>query len=204
MNEGGEAEKPEEKEKEPRQKLMFEEDEEESDRSDIYYTEISSYNSRDGDDGFEDNPNAYLLHQNNLIDSDVASIDLSKEIRELRIRKMKKKNQEEFEEEEKEEVQEPEEEEEFEDYNEFQDRMKNDEANENEIRLDQDVEAQLVEPIIGNHIGYANDLLSILYQPFFTAFLWMFYDETLVANLYGIKIQDFIYYVLYNIVNIPF
>ena len=37
-----------------------------------------------------------------------------------------------------------------------------------------------------------------------TALLWIFYDETGVASLYGILIKDFIFYFLFNIVIIPF
>lgn len=66
------------------------------------------------------------------------------------------------------------------------------------------MESQKVEPILMCYVGYANDTLSMLYQPFFTGLLWVFYDETIVASLYGIRIQDFVYYFLFNIVIIPF
>ena len=60
-----------------------------------------------------------------------------------------------------------------------------------------------VEPLIEEYAGYANDTLALLYAPFFVALLWMFYEETVVAKLYGIKEQDFVYYFLFSVVIAP-
>ena len=67
-----------------------------------------------------------------------------------------------------------------------------------------DVELQEVEPLIDFYGGYCNDTLSLIYQPFFTGLIWVYYDETVVASLYGIRIQDFIFYFLFNLIIIPF
>ena len=58
---------------------------------------------------------------------------------------------------------------------------------ETDVDLDENAEAEEVEDIIGEYSGYANDTLSLLYTPFFVLLLWVFYDETVVANLYGIR-----------------
>jgi len=34
-------------------------------------------------------------------------------------------------------------------------------------------------------------------SPFFVLLLWVFYDETVVAKNYGIKVADFVYYFLF-------
>ena len=67
-----------------------------------------------------------------------------------------------------------------------------------------DIELEEVEPLIDAYGGYCNDTLSLIYQPFFTGLIWVYYDETVVASLYGIRIQDFIFYFLFNLVIIPF
>ena len=74
---------------------------------------------------------------------------------------------------------------------------------EEDVKMD-DVELQEVEPLIDFYGGYCNDTLSLIYQPFFTGLIWVYYDETVVASLYGIRIQDFIFYFLFNLVIIPF
>ena len=72
-----------------------------------------------------------------------------------------------------------------------------------DVDLDEDAEAEEVEPLIGEYSGYANDTLALLYTPLFVGLLWVFYDETVVANLYGIKVQDFVYYFLFSLVIVP-
>ena len=57
-----------------------------------------------------------------------------------------------------------------------------------DVDLDEDAEAEEVEPLIDEYSGYANDTLSLLYTPLFVFLLWVFYEETVVANLYGIKV----------------
>jgi len=87
----------------------------------------------------------------------------------------------------------------FEDYEENQDSsMKEDE------RLDEDAETEQVEPLLETYLDYANDTLATLYNPFFTVLLWIFYNETEVANQYGIPLKDFVYYFLFSVVIIPF
>jgi len=76
-------------------------------------------------------------------------------------------------------------------------------ADEVDVDLDEDAEAEEVEPLISEYAGYANDTLALLYTPLFVGLLWMFYEETVVANMYGIKVQDFVYYFLWSIVIAP-
>ena len=45
-----------------------------------------------------------------------------------------------------------------------------------------------VEDVIGEYGGYSGDTLAMLYSPLFTGLLWLFYDETVVASLYGIRV----------------
>ena len=53
-----------------------------------------------------------------------------------------------------------------------------------------DVELEEVEPLIDAYGGYCNDTLSLIYQPFFTGLIWVYYDETVVASLYGIRKRE--------------
>ena len=69
--------------------------------------------------------------------------------------------------------------------------------------LDEDAQAEAVEPLIGEYAGYAGDTLALLYTPLFVALLWAFYEETVVARLYGIARQDFVFYFLFSLVIAP-
>jgi hypothetical protein len=75
---------------------------------------------------------------------------------------------------------------------------------EKDVDLDEDAEPEPVEDLIGEYAGYSNDTLALLYTPIFVALLWMFYEETVVAKLYGIRVQDFVFYFLFSIVILPF
>ena len=57
-----------------------------------------------------------------------------------------------------------------------------------------------VEDIIGEFNGFANDNLNLFYAPFYVLLLWVFYEETLVAKLYGIKPGDFAYYFIFQVI----
>ena len=72
-----------------------------------------------------------------------------------------------------------------------------------DVDLDEDAELEAVEPLIGEYAGYAGDTLALLYTPAFVALLWVFYTETVVAQLYGIKVQDFVLYFLFSVVIAP-
>lgn len=73
-----------------------------------------------------------------------------------------------------------------------------------DVDLDEDATPKEVEGLISEYSGYANDTLSLLYTPFFVGLLWLFYDETVVASLYGIRVQDFVYYFLFSLAIAPF
>ena len=70
--------------------------------------------------------------------------------------------------------------------------------------LDEDAIEYEVEATIGEYFGYSNDTLSCFYSVVFVALLWMFYEETVVAAMYGILIQDFVYYFLWQFAITPF
>jgi len=137
------------------------------------------------------------LFDENPSDSDIASVDLSQDIQKL------KKQKEEAELLAENENEPGEKKERFENFEAFAERRQ-ESGNESGLNLDDNAEAQEVEPLLYSFVNYANDTLSLLYTPFFVALLWMFYEETLVAKLYGIKIQDFVYYFLFSLVIIPF
>ena len=82
--------------------------------------------------------------------------------------------------------------------------MRKESGNETGLGLDDDVEEEDVAKLLELYVGYSNDTLSLLYTPFFVGLLWLFYEETVVAALYGIKPQDFVYYFLFSLVIIPF
>ena len=46
--------------------------------------------------------------------------------------------------------------------------------------------------------------MVLFYTYFFVFLLWMFYEETYIAGLYGIGIIDFQYYFLFSVFIIPF
>jgi len=49
-----------------------------------------------------------------------------------------------------------------------------------------DIDTQEIEPLIDYYSGFCTDTLSLIYQPFFTILIWVYYNETVVASLYGI------------------
>jgi len=61
-----------------------------------------------------------------------------------------------------------------------------------------------VEPLLNDFLGYANDNVQLFYSPFFVLLLWVYYEETVVAKNYGIKVYDFVYYFLFQLVIVPF
>lgn len=65
--------------------------------------------------------------------------------------------------------------------------MRAESGNETGVGLDDDVEEENVAELLDLYTGYSNDTLSLLYTPFFVGLLWVFYEETVVASLYGIK-----------------
>ena len=68
---------------------------------------------------------------------------------------------------------------------------------EDETVIEEDLVEEEVEDIIGEFNGYANDNLDLFYAPFYVLLLWVFYEETVVAKLYGIKPADFAYYFIF-------
>ena len=46
-------------------------------------------------------------------------------------------------------------------------------------------------------VTYATDNVYLFFSPFFVLLLWVFYEETVVAKNYQIKVADFVYYFLF-------
>ena len=46
--------------------------------------------------------------------------------------------------------------------------------------------------------------MTLFFNPYFVLILWVFYDETVVAKMYGIKSYDFVYYFLFALTIVPF
>ncbi len=61
-----------------------------------------------------------------------------------------------------------------------------------------------VEPILDSFGSYSADTLSLFYFPYTILLLWLFRDETGLAELYGIKVQDMTYYLWFGIIVIFF
>jgi hypothetical protein len=73
-----------------------------------------------------------------------------------------------------------------------------------DFHIDDNIEVQEVEPLLESFKTYANDTIVLFVNPLFIALIWVFYDETQVANEYGIATQDFLYYFMFSVVIIPF
>ncbi len=65
-------------------------------------------------------------------------------------------------------------------------------------------EAGTVEPILDSFGSYSADTLSLFYFPYTILLLWLFRDQTGLAELYGIKVQDMTYYLWFGIIIIFF
>lgn len=204
--------KEEEKEDKDEKEGEEEEDsEEKSSDSDIQYSDDSSIESNLDDLSLEDDPNILLFQMQQQNDSDIPSVDVSMEIREKKRKEkeMLQKRQRDLERHLRGKVNEDEANDQEKEFAQYQKGQKEGEGEaeegqeEEDIKMD-DVELQEVEPLIDFYGGYCNDTLSLIYQPFFTGLIWVYYDETVVASLYGIRIQDFIFYFLFNLVIIPF
>ncbi len=61
-----------------------------------------------------------------------------------------------------------------------------------------------VEPILDSFGSYSADTLSLFYFPYTILLLWLFRDQTGLAELYGIKVQDMMYYLWFGIIIIFF
>jgi len=64
--------------------------------------------------------------------------------------------------------------------------------------------AETVEPILDSFGSYCCDTMSLLYTPFNIVLLMMFREETGIPDLYGIKEQDMLYYLLFALLIVPF
>lgn len=70
--------------------------------------------------------------------------------------------------------------------------------------IEDSLDEEEVEPLLDTFTGFANDNVGMFYSPFFVLLLWVFYEETVVANMYGIKVYDFVYYFLFQVTIVPF
>ena len=70
--------------------------------------------------------------------------------------------------------------------------------------IEDDIRNEAVEPLISEFVMFSQDNVYLFFSPFFVLLLWVFYEETLVAKNYGIKMADFQYYFLFQLVIVPF
>ena len=70
--------------------------------------------------------------------------------------------------------------------------------------IEDDIRNESVEPLISEFAMFASDNVYLFFSPFFVLLLWVFYEETVVAKNYGIKMADFQYYFLFQLVIVPF
>eukprot|EP01029_Cantina_marsupialis_P013339 TRINITY_DN2955_c0_g4_i3.p1 TRINITY_DN2955_c0_g4~~TRINITY_DN2955_c0_g4_i3.p1 ORF type:complete len:2510 (+),score=474.52 TRINITY_DN2955_c0_g4_i3:87-7616(+) len=61
-------------------------------------------------------------------------------------------------------------------------------------------EANTVEPILDAFAVYCNETMALFYQPFLIMVLWIFRDEIVLPDQYGIKQQDMEYYLWFSVV----
>eukprot|EP01028_Stygiella_incarcerata_P012308 TRINITY_DN749_c0_g2_i1.p1 TRINITY_DN749_c0_g2~~TRINITY_DN749_c0_g2_i1.p1 ORF type:complete len:2498 (+),score=510.24 TRINITY_DN749_c0_g2_i1:515-7495(+) len=61
-------------------------------------------------------------------------------------------------------------------------------------------ELRLVESLVEAMVVYSIDDLALMFSPFFITFFYLYRYETKINQLYGIRDQDFIYYVAFTIV----
>lgn len=189
-------EKKDEDEEDENKEEEEEDSEEESSGSEIKYSDDSSIESNMDDLSLDDDPNVMLFNMLNANDSDIPSVDVSMEMREKKRKELelKEKRQRDLERHLKGKAGEEEakeHEKEFAEYQKGKTAENKDEDvkvnDEEDVKVD-DVELEEVEPLIDAYGGYCNDTLSLIYQPFFTGLIWVYYDETVVASLYGIRI----------------
>jgi hypothetical protein len=61
-------------------------------------------------------------------------------------------------------------------------------------------ELRLVESLVEAMVVYSIDDLALMFSPFFITFFYLYRFETKINQLYGIRDQDFIYYVAFTII----
>jgi hypothetical protein len=66
------------------------------------------------------------------------------------------------------------------------------------------LESEGVEPLLDSYSVYANETLALICTPFVIVFLLCFTEETQMAALYGIKVKELGFYVLFGFTMIPF
>ncbi len=86
----------------------------------------------------------------------------------------------------------------------FDDLLKRQNVGVNEDDFEENKESGTVEPILDSFGSYSADTLSLFYFPYTILLLWLFRDQTGLAELYEIKVQDMTYYLWFGIVIIFF
>jgi hypothetical protein len=71
------------------------------------------------------------------------------------------------------------------------------ETSKSDSTIEDDVREEMVEPLITEYSDAASDNVYLWFSPFFVLLLWVFYEESMVAKNYGIKVADFVYYFLF-------
>ena len=58
--------------------------------------------------------------------------------------------------------------------------------------------------VLESYYNYSVQTIGLLYYPFFLIVIWLFYTETVISTMWGIRYKDFLYYFLFSVIIIPF
>jgi len=61
-----------------------------------------------------------------------------------------------------------------------------------------------VEDLINKYMGFSMDGVALFYTMIYTWQIWLFYDNSKFADIYGIARADMIFYFWFGVVIIPF
>lgn len=82
--------------------------------------------------------------------------------------------------------------------------INDDKKSNNSSNEDNECNFENVENLLDKTTNYTADLFNYFFSFYMLLMLWVFYYETGIFVSYGIRIQDFIYYLFFSIVIIPF
>ena len=69
---------------------------------------------------------------------------------------------------------------------------------------DEGWDPDIVEDLINKYMGFSMDGTALFYTMIYTWQIWLFYDNSKFADIYGIARADMIFYFWFGVVIIPF
>lgn len=72
-----------------------------------------------------------------------------------------------------------------------------------EAKEDEEVHVEHDE-VLESFYNYSVQITGIVYYPYFLIVIWLFYEETVMSAIWGIKLKDYIFYFLFALMIIPF